>query len=202
MSPESPDWNQRYQQADTPWDTGNPSTELLRILEERAIHPCRTLELGCGTGSNAIALAGCGFEVVAADISELAIERACERAAQAELSIKFLVADVTDLPDLGPPFPFVFDRGVYHVIRSVNLPGFLNTLSRYTQTGSTYLTLAGNANEVAEEPGPPRVQASEICQELSPLFDLIQLREFRFDEVVINQQPRRPLGWSALWRRT
>jgi methylase of polypeptide subunit release factors len=57
-----------------------------------AIAPGRTLEIGCGTGINAIYLAQHGFEVVGVDISPLAIEnargmaRGCCRASSASPS--------------------------------------------------------------------------------------------------------------------
>lgn len=68
--------------------------------------------------------------------------------------------------------------------------------------GGHYLTLAGNAND--PEPadgGPPRVHAHDLCSELSPLFDLVQLREFRFDGVITNGRALTPLAWSGLFRR-
>jgi Thiopurine S-methyltransferase (TPMT) len=44
-------WNDRYQKADIPWDTGRPSSELQRILKAHNIRLCRALELGCGKGT-------------------------------------------------------------------------------------------------------------------------------------------------------
>ncbi len=39
-----------------PWDMG-PRKELVKLVESRRIVPCRAIDLGCGTGSNAIFLA-------------------------------------------------------------------------------------------------------------------------------------------------
>jgi methyl halide transferase len=202
MTDEIRDWNARYAQAETPWDSGQPSQELQRILTEREIAPSRALELGCGTGTNAVFLAQRGFQVTACDISELAIERAKQRAAAAAVEMTLLAADIAGLPDLGPPFPFVFDRGLYHVVRKTNLEDLLSLLKRVTEPGSLWLTLAGNANEThPEDKGPPTVRAVEICSELEPLFELVQLREFHFDGVVLGGQEFRPLAWSVLLRR-
>lgn len=205
MPDQPPDWNQRYAEQDTPWDTGKPSGELQRILLEQEILPCRALELGCGSGTNAVFLAQAGFDVTAVDVSPLAIEQARAKATQAGVPVALFVADLLDLPDLpdiGPPFEFVFDRGVYHAVRRNALQGFLDTLERATAPGGIYLTIAGNSNEPRPgESGPPRVSAEEICRELSPLMDLVQLREIRFDEVVIDGRRERPLAWSALFRK-
>lgn len=140
-------WNERYQSGDIPWDTGDPSSELIRTVQEEGILPCRVLELGCGTGSNAIWLAQQGFDVTAVDISPLALEQARQKAASAGVSIRYLEADVLDAPLLGPPFPFFFDRGCYHVVRRIDVDKFLFSLERLTQPGTIGLILTGNAKE-------------------------------------------------------
>ena len=70
------DWEQRYRDGETPWNSGLVSKELQRVLRERGIEPCRALELGCGVGTNAVFLAEQGFEVTAVDCAPLALERA------------------------------------------------------------------------------------------------------------------------------
>jgi len=202
MPKEHRDWNQNYADGDTPWDSGQRSRELERVLKERNIAPCRVLELGCGTGTNAVFLAQRGFEVTAFDLSHFAIEQAKERAVSAGVKVDFIKADIEELPELGRPFPFVFDRGVYHVLRRNRLETLLDVLRRVTESGSHWLTLAGNANDDRPlDDGPPVVTAEEICRELEPTFTLVQLREFRFDGVEIEGQRVDPLAWSVLLRR-
>jgi SAM-dependent methyltransferase len=202
MSNEAVNWDERYAAKNTPWDSGEPSRELQRVVKEGWFKPSRMLELGCGTGTNAIWLAQQGFEVTAFDLSPLAIKQANEKAARAGVKVRFAVGDVLKLPDVGAAFPFVFDRGVYHHLRTVDMERFRKLLARVTQTDSCYLTLAGNANEKRPpENGPPVVKAEEIVAELGPLFDIVQLREFRFDGVVIDGKHVSPLAWSILVRR-
>ena len=204
MTEQEPNWNwdERYSTGDTPWDSGRPSKELERILQEGWVGPCRVLEMGCGTGTNAVFLAQRGFDVTAIDTVAQAIEQGKAKAVEAGVDVRFLQADTLELPDLGPAFPFVFDRGLYHILRSIDLKAFVEALRRVTEPASVYLTLTGNANEPApEEGGPPLLHAHEICLEFSPLFDLIQLREFRFDGICIDGKDVRPLAWSALLRR-
>jgi len=195
-------WNDRYSARQTPWDSGKPSRELERAINESGIRPSHLLEIGCGTGTNAIHLTQRGFTVTAVDVSPLAIEQARAKANQAGVQIDFRVADVLSA-DLGESFDFVFDRGVYHHLRTVDLFGFLTALSRLTEAGGHYLTLAGNANDrhTPPEGGPPVVRTAEICTELASLFDLVQLREFTFDGVVVDGRAITPLAWSALFRR-
>jgi SAM-dependent methyltransferase len=193
-------WDQHYKTGDTPWETGQPSSELQRVLAEAAILPCRALELGCGTGASAVWLAQRGFDVTALDLSTLAIDRARQKAHAAGERVNFLVADVFNPPtELIGPFDFFFDRGCYHVVRREDVTAYLETLRRLTHSGVLGLVLTGNARE-PHEPGPPVVTEEQIRAELGTLFDVVRLREFRFDQV--EASGNRFLGWSCLVRRT
>ncbi|HVX64461.1 MAG TPA: class I SAM-dependent methyltransferase [Pirellulales bacterium] len=191
-------WENRYRMGDTPWDTGRPSAELVAVLDSGAIQPCRALELGCGTGTNAVYLALRDFSVTAVDLSAAAIARAQSRARDEQVVVDFLVDDICNLHAALESFDFVFDRGCYHCARRDNLPGFLATLKRATKPGAKYLLLAGNANEQTEAPGPPRVHEHEIRTELGALFSVDWIRQFRFEDP---GGVEGPLGWSCLLTR-
>ena len=191
-------WEDRYRTGDTPWDTGRPSSELTRVVAEERIQPCRAIDLGCGTGTNAVWLAQQRFDVTGIDLSSLAVDRARARAADAGVRVRFLTADVLHPPALGVPFSFFFDRGCYHVVRRTNLDAYLHTLEEATQPDAVGLILAGNARE-PQDPGPPVVHEQEMRSELGRLFDIVWLREFRFDQV--EGSGLRFLGWSCFARR-
>jgi len=194
--PEKPDFAERYASGKTPWDSGTPSEELLRVLNAGKLKGSSVLEIGCGTGTNAIELARRGFHVTAVDIVDHAIQTARDKAHAAAVSVDFRVADVLR-DNLGGPFDILFDRGVYHCLRTEDLKAFQEFLKQATRSGSWFLSLAGNAKEETD-PGPPVVSEQEIRSELGPLFDILELREFRF---ATNESDFRPLGWSTLMRR-
>ena len=76
-----PSWNDSYASGEPlPWDTGTPDPMLVELIEARAITLGRALDVGCGSGTNAIYLAEHGFEVVGVDISPVAIENARAKA--------------------------------------------------------------------------------------------------------------------------
>src|SRR5687767_9051897 len=111
------DWDAHYKSGTPPWESGRPSSELRRVLAEEKIQPCRVIELGGGSGINAVWLAQQGFNVTAIDFNRLAIEKAKERAASAGVAVRFVLGDVLNLTEEYEPFPFFFDRGCYHVVR-------------------------------------------------------------------------------------
>ena len=190
------EFEQSYRTGDTPWDSGVPSAELDRVLEAGLLPGKTVLEIGCGTGTNAIAFARRGYCVTAVDFVDLAVRRAREKARKAGVDIDFRVGDATRM-DLGGPYDVVFDRGVYHGIRTGNLQGFLKMLERVTRSGTRWLTLAGNAKEPMVN-GPPVVTEDEFRTKLEPLFKILEVREFRF---TLDREDFRPLAWSILMER-
>ena len=194
---ELPDWEQRYREGTPPWDTGRPSAELMRIVQGHLLPPGPTLELGCGTGANAVWLSRQRSEVTAIDWSPLAIERARLRCEEQGGLVRFVYANVFDFAKTAGRFQFVFDVGFYHFIRQAERERFLDMLWWVTEPGSFYFTLAGNAEE-QEEDGPPRVSEAEIRTELGRLFEFVELRPCRLES---SRRAPGYLGWSCLMRR-
>lgn len=197
------DWNQQYVQAQTPWDSGVPSQHLTALVDEGRVKPCRVLEVGCGTGTNAIYLAQQGFDVTAIDLSPEALRQAREKANKANLKINFIEADVTKLPDLGAPFPFVFDRGTYHCVRKVDVAAFQKMLKKVVAPGGHFYVLAGNANTLsAPDQGPPTVSAQDMVAEIEGKdFDLVELKRIIFHGVKIGGKEMLPLAWAGLFEK-
>jgi methyl halide transferase len=192
-------WDARYVEGDTPWDTGHPSAELVKVLREEKIGPCPAIDIGCGTGTNAVYLAKQGFEVTAIDLSPTAVDRGRSKKATAAVKVRFLAGNIMDPPDdIGGPYGFFFDRGCYHIVRKIDLDGYMKTVERITQPGSLGLVLTGNPKEPREK-GPPTVTEEELRSEWGRLFEFVWLREFRFDPV--SGPDDKPLGWSCLVRR-
>ena len=72
--PQEMSFDERYAKGEIPWDSGRPSGELIRILNSGKLTGKTVLEIGCGTGTNAIELARRGFKVTAVDYVEQPIQ--------------------------------------------------------------------------------------------------------------------------------
>lgn len=201
-------WDHRYLSGDAPWNSGLVSRELVRVLQEESFAPCRAVELGCGTGTNAVHLARHGFDVLAVDCSEVAIERADRLAREAQTSVTFAVSDLCQVSSLREALghasavyerhcSFLFDRGCYHCARRTNLPGFLETVEWLAAPKAHFLMLCGNAAETAEH-GPPRLTEADIRSDWSGLFDVHWIRAFRFED---RGGVPGPLGWACWMTR-
>ncbi len=99
-----------YRYFRAPWDIG-ARQELVSLVESGQIKPCRTIDLGCGTGENAIYLAQRGFDVTGVDYAEAAIDKARVRAKDSGVQVNFIVDDLTNLQHVGGLFDFLVDYG-------------------------------------------------------------------------------------------
>ncbi|SDL36939.1 class I SAM-dependent methyltransferase [Nonomuraea jiangxiensis] len=105
-----------YRAGKPPWDTGVTPPELVALVEgHAALPPGRALELGCGTGTNAVYLARHGWDVVGVDLIDRAIEQARAKAAAEGTPVRLLHGDVTRLDELDAPGPYdlFFDLSCY-----------------------------------------------------------------------------------------
>ncbi|WP_017591501.1 class I SAM-dependent methyltransferase [Nocardiopsis potens] len=73
-------WDEMYLAKDAVW-SGRPNQTL--VQEAAGLEPGRALDVGAGEGADAVWLARQGWKVTAADVSEVALERAAGHAAAA-----------------------------------------------------------------------------------------------------------------------
>jgi SAM-dependent methyltransferase len=120
-----------------PWDTGVSPPELLEFI---AAHPAgRALDLGCGTGTNAITLARHGWQVTGVDFVGRAVRIARQKAHLAGVSIDFRVEDVTHLGTITGPFEFVLDIGCFHSLAMGDKVRYVRRLKQLLAPSGTYL---------------------------------------------------------------
>ncbi|MCC6187982.1 MAG: class I SAM-dependent methyltransferase, partial [Anaerolineales bacterium] len=105
-------YNLLYSRFRAPWDLG-PRRELVEVVESGRIRPCKAIDLGCGTASNAIFLAQRGFDVTGTDYSSAAMALCRQRGAQAGVSVHWIEDDLTNLQQVKGTFDFLLDWGVY-----------------------------------------------------------------------------------------
>lgn len=99
-------YNLLYSRFRAPWDLG-PRKELVEAVESGRIQPCRAIDLGYGTASNAIFLAQHGFDVTGTDYSPAAIALCRERGAAAGVSVEWIEDDLTNLQHVRGLFDLV-----------------------------------------------------------------------------------------------
>ncbi|HEX2980658.1 MAG TPA: class I SAM-dependent methyltransferase [Anaerolineaceae bacterium] len=127
-----------YRYFHAPWDMG-PRVELVSLVESGRIQPGRAIDLGCGSGANAIYLAQHGFEVTGVDFAHSAIKKAREKADNAGVRVEFIIDDLTDLRLVHGSFDFLLDYGVLDDLRLPQRALYLKNILPLTRSGSQYL---------------------------------------------------------------
>jgi SAM-dependent methyltransferase len=176
-----PPWNESYASGQMPWDTGQPEPLLVEFVTSGAVTPSPTLEIGAGTGTNAIWMAERGFDVLGVDVSPLAVERARTKMEGRALRCRFAAWDFLAAPPPDGPFQFVFDRGCFHVFDE---PGerqrFAAQVATALAPGGLWLSLIGSTEGPPREVGPPRRAAREVTLAIEPVLEIIELRSAEF----------------------
>ena len=191
-------FEERYKTGDTPWDHGTPDINLIDMVIQRPISKCKALDVGCGTGDNAIWLAQQHFVVTGCDISPTAIEKAKEKVSTSNVNCSFIVADFLNNGIPGSPFGFVFDRGCLHSVDSDEERRlFAENVASNLEEGGLWLTLAGNADEQVREIGPPQLTARELVAAVEPYCEIISLTASHFG----SNQLDPPKAWVCLMRK-
>ncbi len=196
MTPKS--FKERYEAGDTPWDIGKPDPNLIQTVTATPIEPCNALDIGCGTGDNAIWLAQQKFHVAGIDTSEIAIGKAKEKALKANVKCTLIVGDILTNHVAGAPFGFAFDRGCFHSLDSEKeRKRFAENVHGHLEKDGLWLSLIGNADEQSHAPGPPRRTAGDIVNSVEPYFEILSLVSSYFG----SNRPNPPRAWACLMRK-
>lgn len=188
----------RYQAGDTPWDHGMVDFNLVQVIAKHEVQPCHALDIGCGTGQNAVWLEQQGFDVVGCDLSATAIERAREKSKDAKVDPFFIMADILVDPIPDAPFGFVFDRGCLHCMADAQeREAFAEKVAQLLGDNGIWLSLVGNADEPEREVGPPQLTASELITALESRFEILSLESGFFG----SDQMDPPRAWICLMRK-
>jgi cyclopropane fatty-acyl-phospholipid synthase-like methyltransferase len=154
------DFFESMYEGEPPWDRGRPQKEFIQ-LEQAGEIVGSVLDVGCGTGENALYFAEHGHEVWGIDFISVAIQKAQEKATQRHLTVTFLLLNVLKLYNLGRTFDTVIDSGLFHVLSDEERPLFVSNLATVMNRGGMYFMLCFSELEPGDY-GPRRVTQAEI----------------------------------------
>ncbi len=144
-----------YRVGFTPWDTGEVPAELSAVVDgPQALRPGRALDIGCGTGAQAVYLARNGWQVTAIDAVSRPLARARARAAAAGVEVDWIEASVARLAELwlAPGFALVFDRGCFHGLSDDERAAYAASVTALAAPGATLLLMAFAPNRILVAP--------------------------------------------------
>jgi len=127
-----------YRYFNAPWEIG-PREELVELVKTGRIAPCRAIDLGCGTGDNAIFLAQNGFDVTGVDFAKSAIKKARDKAKLLGVAVDFVVDDLTMLRHVQGLFDLLVDYGTLDDLNREDREKYVQNVLPLSHPGSQFL---------------------------------------------------------------
>jgi SAM-dependent methyltransferase len=152
-------WNASYQDGPAPWDVGRPQPAIVREASAGGFAGA-VLDVGCGTGDNALHVAALGLPVLGVDVAETALAIARGKAAERGIEAEFAAADAFHLERLGRRFATVMDCGLFHTCDAVERPGYATSLASVTEPGGTLYALC--FSDDGPDTGPHSVSQDDL----------------------------------------
>ncbi len=156
-----------------PWEIERVQSGV-REAHARGWFSSTVLDVGCGTGCNAIFLAEAGLEVLGTDLVPRAIKAARARVLEAGVAarVRFEVANACDMRSVVEDglASSVLDCGFCHVLSDADRPTYVAELLRCTQRGASIVFL--NFSEHELRGGPRRMSIADFASMLGSAFQL------------------------------
>ena len=131
-----------YNVAKQNWDNDMTPAPLLQAANSTLSTPGIALDLGCGTGTQAVELASLGWTVYGIDYVPKAIRVAKEKAYQNNMVSKtnFKLGDVSKLSKMQiPAIDFAYDLGCLHALNTKKQKNYVRGLADVLKPGALYL---------------------------------------------------------------
>jgi SAM-dependent methyltransferase len=189
-----------YRLGITPWEHADPPPTLIAMIEgPSALPKGSVLDVGCGTGGDAIYCATHGWDVTGVDASPVALRKANAKAGKVHADIRFVRADITRPGDgdLGSGHTFVLDGGCLHGLSPADLQTAITRINDATTAGATMLMFAFSP---ARRPLLPHGLSAEDVRSAFPGWDLVSSRPA--DDVELSGPARTAdPSWHVLVKR-
>lgn len=150
-----------------PWDMEGPAPFVVD-MEAAGRFRGDVLDVGCGTGENALYLASRGLRVVGVDVAPSAIVKAADKARARGLDVQFAVADACELAGYDGAFDTVLDSGLFHSLSEPDQQRYVAALHRATRPGAVVHLRSSRASEARQ--GPPEARQAPTEEPALPAF--------------------------------
>jgi SAM-dependent methyltransferase len=134
-----------YRLGVAPWERRPVAPVWQRIVDgSEGLAPGRALDVGCGSGRDAVHLAKHGWKVTGVDGVEEALAKARQRAAEEGVEVQWIAGDVSNLGTLGlePGYTLLYDFGCIHGLDDSARASALTGLTELAAPDATLIILA------------------------------------------------------------
>jgi SAM-dependent methyltransferase len=184
-----------------PWDIDRPQAVFQAVADRLA---GSVLDIGCGTGENALFFAGRGCAVTGVDYLDPPIAVAKQKAAERGLAATFLVADALKLRDWTERFDSVIDSGLFHVFADDGRAQYVQGLRTVLKPGGRLFLLCFS-DRTPGNIGPRRVTEKELRDSFADGWQIESIEASRFEvrpEAKAIFGGEEPKTWFMIARRS
>jgi SAM-dependent methyltransferase len=131
-----------YRLGFAPWERRNVEQTWKPELEGRnALSHGRALDVGCGSGRDAVYLAKHGWQVTGVDFAETGLKAAKQRAQEEGVEVRWVKGDVAELGRLGlaSGYDLLYDFGCIHLLPDAGRRGLARGLGDLAGGAATLL---------------------------------------------------------------
>jgi SAM-dependent methyltransferase len=156
----------------TPWDHDRVSERLKGFIAEWGSPPGYALDIGCGTGRDAVYLAQHGWTVTAVDGARQALDTAQQRADATEVEVHWVQGDVCQLDrlDIRDDYGLVLDRGCFHDLTDEQRDEWARGVNAVTASQAGLLMSAFEPRR--RGPGPRGVAEEDLMRHVGHTWEL------------------------------
>ena len=158
-------WDASYRDGPAPWDVGRPQPAVVRLASAGGFAGA-VLDVGCGTGENALHVAALGLPVLGVDVAETALAIAREKADNSGTEVEFAAADAFQLEHLGRGFKTVLDCGLFHTFDGDERTRYVASLASVTEHAGTLYVLC--FSDDGPDQGPHPIRQEELRAAFQP----------------------------------
>ena len=188
-----------YRLGITPWERDTVPTPLVELGAQYP-SPGRALDIGCGTGRDAVYLAARGWTVTGVDGVPRALDAAKQRAHASSVDVNWVRGDVTRLQTLGigEGYELLVDRGCFHGLTDTERDQYAAGVAAVAAPGARLLMFAFRPRRRGL--GPRGVTSDQVTHHLGGAWELVS------DARDSESRPPRWIGdakptWYELHRR-
>ncbi len=182
------------------WDLGRPQKPFMDAAEQIV---GSVLDVGCGTGDNALFFAQRGHAVLGIDFVQFAIREATRKAENLGVEAEFLQMDALKLTNLGRKFDSVIDCGLFHVLSDADRRLYVQGLAHVTVPGGRLFLMCFSDQQPGDF-GPRRIARDEIRQAFADGWIVESISATHFEpnpKIKAEFAEGGPRAWFAVIRR-
>lgn len=161
------------------WNFGTAGNKLIELVIDGTIkRGSKILDIGSGSGNEAVFLAKQGMNVTGLDLNPESIMLAKKLATLQKANVEFIKGDALKLPFPDESFDVINDTFVFHHFEKTMRGKYAQEIRRVLKNGGIFV-LRGFSNKMTPGTGPFRLTGNEILEAFMPYLEIENLSLFR-----------------------